>query len=126
MTDSGLAALGIAPGDRVRFRRGGARWKEGVVERREKDGSVGLRDAKGSSRSIPVEQLEALDGICRRDGISRAEAIRQAVTLLMRQRGAGQSGMAFGIWRGKRQVDGLKYQERLRREWGSRAAARKR
>ncbi len=75
---------------------------------------------------LPVEQLEALDGICRRDGLSRAEAVRQAVTLLMRQRSAGQSGMAFGIWRGKRQVDGLKYQERLRREWGNRAAARKR
>ena len=58
MTDSDLAALGIAPGDRVRFRRGGGRWKEGVVERREKDGSVGLRDPKGSSRSIPVDRLE--------------------------------------------------------------------
>ena len=58
MTDSALAALGIAAGDRVRFRRGGGRWKEAVVERREKDGSIGLRDAKGSSRSIPVDQLE--------------------------------------------------------------------
>ena len=56
--DAGLAALGIAPGDRVRFRRGGGRWKEAVVERREKDGSVGLRDGKGSSRSIPVDHLE--------------------------------------------------------------------
>jgi hypothetical protein len=75
---------------------------------------------------LPVEQLEALDGICRRDGISRAEAIRQAVTLLMRQRGASRSGIAFGIWRGSRSVDGLAYQERLRREWGSRAPGRKR
>jgi metal-responsive CopG/Arc/MetJ family transcriptional regulator len=74
---------------------------------------------------LPVEQLEALDGICRLDRISRAEAIRQAVTLLMRQRGAGRSGMAFGIWRGTHQVDGLKYQERLRREWANRAPARK-
>ena len=56
--DGGLAALGIGPGDRVRFRRGAGRWKEGVVERREKDGSVGLRDGKGSSRSIPIDQLE--------------------------------------------------------------------
>ena len=75
---------------------------------------------------LPDAQLEALDGICRRDGISRAEAIRQAVTLLMRQRGASRSGVAFGIWRGRRGVDGLAYQERLRREWGSRAGNRKR
>lgn len=54
----GLARLGIAPGDRVRFRRGTERWKEGVVERREKDGSIGLRDAKGASRAIPVDRLE--------------------------------------------------------------------
>ena len=74
---------------------------------------------------LPNEQLEALDGICRRDGISRAEAIRQAVTLLMRQRAAGRSG-AFGIWRGRRKVDGLDYQQRLRREWSDRPAKRQR
>jgi hypothetical protein len=66
---------------------------------------------------LPPEQLEALDGICRRDGISRAEAIRQAVALLTRERAASRSGVAFGLWRGSRQVDGLEYQERLRREW---------
>ncbi|CAN5692044.1 hypothetical protein BH24ACT3_BH24ACT3_07860 [soil metagenome] len=55
----GLASLGLAPGDRVRFRRpAGGRWQEGVVERRERDGSVGLRDAKGAARAIPVERLE--------------------------------------------------------------------
>ena len=66
---------------------------------------------------LPEEQLAALDGVCEREGISRAEAIRQAVALLTRERGASRSGVAFGIWRGKRQVDGLEYQERMRREW---------
>ena len=75
---------------------------------------------------LPDEQIEALDGICRRDGISRAEAVRQAVTLLMRQRGTSRSGLAFGIWQGKRTVEGLAYQERLRREWGDRATGRRR
>ena len=75
---------------------------------------------------LPDEQLEALDGICRRDGISRAEAIRQAVTLLMRQRAAGRDGVAFGIWSGKRKIDGLEYQQRLRREWSNRPVGRKR
>lgn len=74
---------------------------------------------------LPAAQIEALDSICRRDGISRAEAVRQAVTLLMRQRGAARSGLAFGIWQGRR-VDGLAYQEKLRREWGDRANGRKR
>lgn len=75
---------------------------------------------------LPDDQLEALDGICQRDGISRAEAIRQAVALLTRQRGASRSGVAFGVWRGTRNVDGLAYQQRLRREWGGRASGRKR
>ena len=70
---------------------------------------------------LPEDQIEALDGICQRDGISRAEAVRQAVTLLMRQRGASRSGVAFGLWRGRRTGDGLAYQERLRREWGERS-----
>ena len=48
-----------APGDRVRFRatEGGA-WKEARVERRERDGSVGVRDDRGAARAIPVERLE--------------------------------------------------------------------
>ena len=57
MTD--LAALGLAPGMRVRFRRrDGERWKAGVVERVEKDGSLGLRDGRGAARAIPLERVE--------------------------------------------------------------------
>lgn len=67
---------------------------------------------------LPEEQLAALDGICRREQISRAEAIRRAVALFVRQRGAGASGLAFGLWRDTRRGDGLRYQQRLRREWG--------
>lgn len=68
---------------------------------------------------LPGDQLEALDGICRRESISRAEAIRRGVDLLVRDRAAGVSQAAFGLWRGSNAVDGLKYQERVRREWGS-------
>jgi hypothetical protein len=66
---------------------------------------------------LPHDQLEALDVICRTEDISRAEAIRQAVTLLVKERGAAASGLAFGLWRGQRPVDGVRYQQRLRREW---------
>lgn len=59
LTDSGLLEVGLRAGDRVRYRRkeGGA-WQEGRVERREKDGSIGLRDARGAARALPVDRLQ--------------------------------------------------------------------
>lgn len=55
----GLAELGLRAGQRVRFRRDARRrWRDAVVERRERDGSVGLRDGKGAARAIPVERIE--------------------------------------------------------------------
>jgi hypothetical protein len=54
-----LAALGLTPGERVRWRdRPGGRWREGTVVERERDGSVGVRDGKGASRALTVERLE--------------------------------------------------------------------
>jgi hypothetical protein len=54
-----LAALGLAPGDFVRFhRRSGGRWHDGRVERVERDGSIGVRDERGAARAIPLERLE--------------------------------------------------------------------
>jgi hypothetical protein len=76
-------------------------------------------DAVRTIIDLPEDQLDALDGICRRESISRAEAIRRAVALLVRDRAAGALHAAFGLWRGARVVDGLTYQERLRREWGA-------
>jgi len=59
MAPSQLAEIGLRPGDRVRFRRRETeRWKEAVVERREKDGGIGLRDLKGAARSIAIAQIE--------------------------------------------------------------------
>lgn len=56
---SALLAVGLRPGDRVRFRRreGGA-WKEATVERRERDGSIGVRDERGAARAIAIERLQ--------------------------------------------------------------------
>ena len=57
----GLAELGLRPGDAVRFRRGNdERWKSATVERRERDGSVGLRDSNGAARAIAIEQIEVI------------------------------------------------------------------
>jgi hypothetical protein len=65
---------------------------------------------------LPEQQLKALAKVCRREGISRAEAIRRAVAEYARRQAAGDAERAFGLWR-RRRVDGLAYERRLRREW---------
>ena len=62
MVDSWLRSLGLRPGAEIRFRREpGGRWMPGKVMGREADGSVDLRDARGRSRAIPVEQIEVAE-----------------------------------------------------------------
>jgi hypothetical protein len=57
---SALEDLGLHPGEPVRWqRKPGGHWHEGVVIRREPDGSVAVRDADGAWRSIVVDRLEA-------------------------------------------------------------------
>ena len=69
-----LAILGLAEGEKVRWRSGtGGRWQVGTVVRRERDGSVGVTDRKGMARSFAVERLEvACSG---RRGASRWEPL---------------------------------------------------
>jgi hypothetical protein len=58
-TTEGLARLGLAPGEPVRFRRrASGRWIPAVVERLERDGSVGLRDPKGAAVALTPERIE--------------------------------------------------------------------
>jgi hypothetical protein len=59
LTDRALLEVGLRPGDQVRFRRsGGSVWKTARVERRERDGSIGVRDERGAARAISWERLE--------------------------------------------------------------------
>ena len=59
LTESALLEVGLRPGDRVRFRRAdGGAWREARVERRERDGSVGVRDDRGAARAIALERLQ--------------------------------------------------------------------
>lgn len=54
-----LAELGLAEGDRIRFRRKeGEHWKEGTVARREPDGSLGVRDLRKALLSLPLDHVE--------------------------------------------------------------------
>jgi hypothetical protein len=73
---------------------------------------------------LPPVQLEALDALCRREGISRAEAVRRAVADHL-QRQQVDPAPAFGLWRA-RGADGVEYQRRLRREWDGRRPERPR
>ncbi len=51
--------LGLRVGERVRWRQTSAgRWHLGMVNGRERDGSVGITDQRGLSRSLPVDRLE--------------------------------------------------------------------
>jgi Arc/MetJ-type ribon-helix-helix transcriptional regulator len=72
---------------------------------------------------LTEEQIEQLRALCEREGISRAEAIRRGVDLLVaertdrleRRRKALEA--AAGSWQGG---DGLEYQLAIRREWDHR------
>jgi len=65
---------------------------------------------------LPQEQLTHLDAHCRRENVSRAEAIRRAVAAMLSERSKSDAAGAFGVWR-DRAEDALAEQERLRNEW---------
>lgn len=72
---------------------------------------------------LPDTQVKALARFCRREGISRAEAIRRAVDKLVANEATAEAQenlrAGFGLWRGRR-PDGRACVEALRAEWGSR------
>jgi hypothetical protein len=65
---------------------------------------------------VPEAQLDALDALCRRENISRAEAIRRAVAAYVGRASAAARASAFGLWR-DRGIDALAYERGLRAEW---------
>jgi metal-responsive CopG/Arc/MetJ family transcriptional regulator len=65
---------------------------------------------------LPPDQLTDLDAHCRRQSISRAEAIRRAVAAMLSVQRQAEAPGAFGLWR-DRAEDALAQQERLRDEW---------
>ncbi len=57
--DDGLAEVGLEIGQLVRYvGTTDKRYRDGVALRRERDGSIGLRDDRGRARAIPVERIE--------------------------------------------------------------------
>jgi Arc/MetJ-type ribon-helix-helix transcriptional regulator len=64
---------------------------------------------------LPEQSRQQLDALCRQRGISRAEAIRQALALWLQQQQSDHASV-FGLWR-DRQEDALALQDALRQEW---------
>lgn len=70
---------------------------------------------------LPETQLRALDSYRKREGISRAEAVRRAVEAFVPTRGKGGTDFAthpaFGSSKRYRKEDSVKTVRRLREEW---------
>jgi predicted transcriptional regulator len=61
-------------------------------------------------------QVAALGELTKREERSRAALIRQAIDDYLAEQRGKQESDAFGLW-GKRKVDGLAYQQKVRGEW---------
>ena len=77
------------------------------------------RRAMRMTIELPEEQVWRLAEVCRRERMSRVEVIRRAVADYLDAGPGRDAGNAFGIWRDRRDrnVDGLQFERRLRREW---------
>jgi metal-responsive CopG/Arc/MetJ family transcriptional regulator len=66
---------------------------------------------------LPDHQVSALATLGRKSGKPRAELIRQAVDLYLREQRVDATS-AFGLWsQHNKKTDGVAYQKRLRDEW---------
>lgn len=65
---------------------------------------------------LPDDQVQALADLCEREGISRSEAIRRAVRMLLASNWEADLAAAFGAWREK-DIEGVQYQRAIRTEW---------
>lgn len=69
--------------------------------------------------TLSEKELKLLKEICKRDKISRAEAIRRAVALYARPLLGSEARFtsdAFGIWKDKKET-ALEYEDKVRAEW---------
>ena len=66
---------------------------------------------------IPNSLVESLDRIGAANNHSRAALIREAISDFLRTKSLSQAESSFGLWK-HRKMDGLHYQNDLRKEWG--------
>jgi metal-responsive CopG/Arc/MetJ family transcriptional regulator len=65
---------------------------------------------------LSPEQVQGLSGYCEQKGISRARAIREAITELLREKGASERQRGFGLWKGKK-IKSREWVDSIRGEW---------
>ena len=65
---------------------------------------------------LSADQVQGLSGYCEQKGISRAQAIREAVTELLKEKGASERQRGFGLWKGKK-IKSQEWIEAIRGEW---------
>ena len=65
---------------------------------------------------IPEEDLSLLNKLSEIKDMSRAELVRQAISIYLEPHKLAERVDGFGLW-ANRPVDGLAYQERIRSEW---------
>ena len=65
---------------------------------------------------LPDNLLHDLDNVSMREGISRAEAVRRAVSAYVTERNVPRHDAAFGIWKNKN-LNPLDHEDLLRDGW---------
>jgi metal-responsive CopG/Arc/MetJ family transcriptional regulator len=65
---------------------------------------------------IEAAQIHELDELSKVEKRSRAALIREAIKDYLTKRRKKHEASSFGLW-GKRKVDGLVYQQKVRNEW---------
>ncbi|MFZ4683449.1 MAG: ribbon-helix-helix protein, CopG family [Terrimicrobiaceae bacterium] len=65
---------------------------------------------------LPDDQVAAVAQICSRQGISRAEAIRQALARMIAEQESGELESAFGAWKNSK-LKSREFVDQLRDEW---------
>ncbi len=76
-------------------------------------------DAMRTIIDLRDDQVAELDAVGAEERISRAEAVRQAVDIYIRERKRNAARKAFGAWQHKK-LDGVEYTRELREEWDER------
>ncbi|WP_311029482.1 ribbon-helix-helix domain-containing protein [Mesorhizobium koreense] len=66
--------------------------------------------------NMDEKQIRELDRLARNQNRSRASVVRDAVSDYLQRQTTDARKDAFGLW-GRRKVDGLAYQEKMRGEW---------
>lgn len=65
---------------------------------------------------IPEDLLRQIDDLAKREEISRAEAVRRAMTEYVANRARPRPDAAYGIWK-SRGIDALDYEDSVRGDW---------